>query len=78
MSAVYVSTTELASGLNLGLGHLEQERSVNTGRKSSRKNCRIGMTWERVTKTEVEVESSFSTHQRTERPRPLETGMSAP
>lgn len=27
MSAVHVSTTELASGLNLGLGHLEQERS---------------------------------------------------
>lgn len=53
MSAVYVSTTELASGLNLGLGHLEQERSVNTGRKSSRKNCRIGMTWERATATEV-------------------------
>lgn len=47
VSAVPVSTTELASGLNLGFGHLEQERSVNTGRKNSRKNCRIGMTWER-------------------------------
>lgn len=53
MSAVYVSTTELAWGLNLGLGHPEQERSVNTGRKSSRKNCRIGMTWERAMATEV-------------------------